>query len=758
MRYMRSLLVLLIVLWVGAGPLSCAAQESKEPLAPLRVVIDNNYPPYTFLDANGELKGISVDLWRLFEKKTGRPVELKGMPWAEALRTMEEGNADVIDTLFYNPDRARIYDFTKPYARIPVNIFFHRDISGITDAASLQGFVVATKEGDAAVRELKAAGVTDIRLYESYEEIVKAAADGKVSVFVIDRPPALYYLFKLGIRDRFRNSESLYVGEFHRAVHKGDTETFSLLESGFGQITDDEQHRITEKWLGAEQAGFSLQDVLVPLGILFGTGLLLVVWNRSLQLTVRSKTAQIEQNLASLRQNEEHLQAMLQAIPDLYFVLDRQGVFREYHGPQDAPLVAKPEDFIGRNLKDFFTTDLASTFLDAIARLHDSGVMQTIEYSYTFGEVPRHYEARLAAGEEERIVVIVRDITERKESEMVLREMSTHDTLTGLYNRNHFEYCCARMTGEEAETLGVAFCDLDGLKLVNDTLGHDRGDLYLKSVAAHMRNVFPSHAVLARIGGDEFGILLPNIQEAEFTGFVNRLAEGLPTGMEQAIRMPVSISVGAVFRSGEEIRVPDMLLEADRLMYRVKLHRKSSIRHEIIQALRKMLEVRDYITDGHADRMEKLVVRLAERMGMRAEVLPDLRLFAQFHDIGKVGVSDSILFKPGSLTHEEMEAMRRHTEIGYHIALSSLDLVPIADWILKHHERWDGKGYPIGLKHEEIPLECRILAVVDSFDAMTNDRPYSKARSPREALGELRACAGTQFDPLVVNSFVEIMR
>ena len=351
----------------------------------------------------------------------------------------------------------------------------------------------------------------------------------------------------------------------------------------------------------------------------------------------------------------------------------------------------------------------------------------------------------------------MRDITERKESELALREMSTHDTLTGLYNRNHFEHSCARIVGEGAASLGVAFCDLDGLKLVNDTLGHEYGDRYLRAVADHMRRVFPPQAVLARIGGDEFGILLQNGVEAEFNRMVELLSEGLPEDLAQSIRMPVSISVGAVFREGGDVNVPDMVLEADRRMYRIKLHRKSSIRHEIIQALRKMLEVRDFITDGHADRMEMLVLQLSQKLGVHADKLPDLRLLAQFHDIGKVGVPDSILFKPGSLTTEEMETMRRHTEIGYHIALSSLDLVPIADWILKHHERWDGRGYPIGLRRDEIPLECRILAVVDSFDAMTNDRPYSRARGVREALSELQACAGTQFDPDVVRAFVAMM-
>lgn len=136
----------------------------------------------------------------------------------------------------------------------------------------------------------------------------------------------------------------------------------------------------------------------------------------------------------------------------------------------------------------------------------------------------------------------------------------------------------------------------------------------------------------------------------------------------------------------------------------------------------------------------------------------DLRLFAQFHDIGKVGIPDQILFKNGPLTLEEMVIMKRHCEIGYRIAQASPDLLPIAEWILKHHEWWNGKGYPLGLKGEEIPLECRILAIADAYDAMTNDRPYRKALTREEALSEIKKCSGTQFDPRLVDMFLKMMQ
>ena len=152
-----------------------------------------------------------------------------------------------------------------------------------------------------------------------------------------------------------------------------------------------------------------------------------------------------------------------------------------------------------------------------------------------------------------------------------------------------------------------------------------------------------------------------------------------------------------------------------------------------------------------------MIVELAQNVGLSDSRLSDLRLFGHFHDVGKVGIPDEILFKPGRLNQEEFEIMKRHCEIGYRIAQSSGDLAPIADWILKHQEWWNGQGYPLGIKAEAIPLPCRILSIVDAYDAMTNDRPYRKAMFHKDAIAELERCAGTQFDPELVKAFKTIL-
>ena len=191
-------------------------------------------------------------------------------------------------------------------------------------------------------------------------------------------------------------------------------------------------------------------------------------------------------------------------------------------------------------------------------------------------------------------------------------------------------------------------------------------------------------------------------------------------------------------------------------MYREKLHRSKSTRSAIVQALMKALEVRDFITEGHADRLQELVISLGREMNLSERNLADLRLLAKFHDIGKVGIPDRILFKPGRLTGEESKEMQRHSEIGHRIAQSAPDLLPIADHILRHHEWWNGGGYPLGLKGDDIPLECRILAIADAYDAMTSDRPYRNAMSQEEAFIELVNNSGIQFDPKLVPIFIRV--
>jgi ABC-type amino acid transport substrate-binding protein len=272
------------------------------------VVLDDNYPPYVFRDEEGNLQGILVDEWALFGRRTGVRVELRGMNWGDALERMARGDFDVIDTMFRNPQREKSFDFSEPYARIDVPLFFRKELSGIRDASSLGNLRVAVKRGDNAILFLRERGATNLAEYDSYEEIVRAAVSGDETVFVTDEPPALFFLYRLRARDLFRRTRTLYAGEFHRAVRKGDRATLRLLERGFRAISPEEYGEIRDRWIGEPLLSPEAERMIrigLPLAGAVLLSLLLGMWG--LRRMVRIRTAELNVQMALAEERAEAL-------------------------------------------------------------------------------------------------------------------------------------------------------------------------------------------------------------------------------------------------------------------------------------------------------------------------------------------------------------------------------------------------------------------------------------------------------------------
>lgn len=363
-----------------------------------------------------------------------------------------------------------------------------------------------------------------------------------------------------------------------------------------------------------------------------------------------------------------------------------------------------------------------------------------------------------AEGSVSGVASIGEDITERKQFQEKLEHMSFHDGLTDLYNRAYFEEKTKLLEGTDSAPVGIIVCDVNGLKLVNDTLGHSTGDKLLKLTAGLIKKCFRGEDLIFRIGGDEFAVILPKSELAVVEQACQRIRRAVENYNQENEEFPLSLSMGFAVSEKTRVDISKVFKEADDGMYREKLHHSKSTRSAIVQAMMKALEARDFITEGHADRLQDLVMALGAALNLSERTLADLRLLAKFHDIGKVGIPDRILFKPGRLNAEEFKEMQRHSEIGHRIAQSAPDLLPIADCILRHHEWWNGQGYPLGLKEESIPLECRILAIADAYDAMTSNRPYRRALSQEQAFQELNKNRGIQFDPQLVPIFIQVIK
>ena len=452
----------------------------------------------------------------------------------------------------------------------------------------------------------------------------------------------------------------------------------------------------------------------------------------------------------------ENVQAILNAIPDPVFVLRRDGTILDFRGDRErCGLLAG--DFSGKTLADVFPAAVAARMMEALEAAFATGEPRALAYEIVLADKTEYCEARIAASGAGEALVIVRNMTEWKAMEQRLKQLSLYDSLTGLYNRSFFEAEMQRLSERRDSPAGILVLDVDGLKVINDSLGHNVGDAILQAVAKILKKSFRSGDIVARTGGDEFTVLLPHNSAPLFEAICQKIQEQIERYNAENPPVPISLSMGFAVSGEAPPNINALFKEAGDRMYRGKLHRQQSARSAIVQALKKALEVRDFMTEGHGDRVESLMESFAKALDLPAQSIPDLRLLARFHDIGKVGIPDSVLFKPGKLTEEEYAVMRRHPEIGYRIAQSAPDLAPIADWILKHQEWWNGGGYPLGLAGDDIPLACRMLSIVDAFDAMTSDRSYRKAMRQDEAIREILKCAGTQFDRRLVGPFVMLV-
>ncbi len=352
---------------------------------------------------------------------------------------------------------------------------------------------------------------------------------------------------------------------------------------------------------------------------------------------------------------------------------------------------------------------------------------------------------------------IIMDISERKNLYKKLTYLSIHDTLTGVYNRTFFTQKMKEFNNKKFYPVGIIICDLDGLKLVNDIFGHAKGDYLLKTASRFIKASLTKRGIVARTGGDEFAILIPKCTKRIMDNMIVRLRKIFTENNTLQDILPFNMSMGYAIANDNMPNTNEIYKIADNNMYREKLHRSHSIRKNLFKTTMQALERKNIITDQYAKRLKLLVQTTAYELGLSKDHMRNLLFFASFHDIGKVSISDSVLLKPGYLTPTERAEMQRHSEIGHRIAISIPDLTSIADFILKHHEWWNGEGYPIGLKGEEIPVECRIIAIIDAYDAMCNDRPYRKALPKEKALKELQNCAGKQFDPFLTDIFVKMM-
>lgn len=462
-----------------------------------------------------------------------------------------------------------------------------------------------------------------------------------------------------------------------------------------------------------------------------------------------------ERSLAekALFESEQKYSSYIENAPDGVFVVDETGNYIDANKAATRITGYTKEELLKMRIRDITPVEsLTQTYRHFSDLVQNGSSRGELQYIHKNGSL-RWWSLDAVKLDENRYLGFARDISEKKKIEREILYLSYHDHLTGLYNRRFFEQELNRLDTSENLPMSIIMFDVNGLKLVNDSFGHDAGDHLLKKAAEVIKNICRNEDMVARIGGDEFVLFLPKTSSKQCVEIANQIKE--QSAKEKVANVELSISYGYDTKEVEKQSILEIIANAENYMYRYKLFERSSNRSKTTDLIMNTLFEKSKREAAHSNRVSSICQLIASVMNLGIDAVNKMRIAGLIHDIGKIGVSESILNKPGYLTTDERREIERHPEIGWRLLSSTNEYSELAQFVLNHHEKWDGSGYPNGLKGEAIPLEARIIAVADAYDAMTSERSYRVALSKEKAIEELRKGSGTHFDPEIVTVFID---
>lgn len=486
-----------------------------------------------------------------------------------------------------------------------------------------------------------------------------------------------------------------------------------------------------------------------------------------MQKSIKELLISVEEKTEIIEKEKELLRTTLISVGDGVIVTDKAGNITLFNKVAEKLTGWNKEDAFGKPFEeifDIFNEKTKKRVNNPVREVFNKGKIikleeHTVLVSTQGNEIAIEDSAAPIKDKEGNIigvVVVFRDITEKKKKQESIEYLSFHDQLTGLYNRRFFEEEVKRLDTDRNYPLSFIIADVNGLKLANDAFGHLVGDKLIQKLGEMLKEHTRASDIIARIGGDEFVILLPRTTSKESEIIIERIRKA--SSLEKVKAIKLSVAFGYETKYNSNYPISEVFKRAESNMYDRKLAESQKIKENIINIIIDSIYEK---CQGYKERYNK-ISKTCELIGNKLEIamenMKDLKKAALLHDIGNVTLDDEILCKNENLTDLEWIEVKRHAEAGYHILRSIDKMANISEYILAHHERWDGKGYPRGLKGDEIPLEARIISVADAYNAMRSDRPFKKALSKEEAIEEIKKNKGTQFDPKVVKAFLEICK
>lgn len=497
-----------------------------------------------------------------------------------------------------------------------------------------------------------------------------------------------------------------------------------------------------------------------------GSGILIQYQDKTCILSTQINITERKRMESALKTSEEKYRLLTEFASDVIWILNLKKQSLTYISPSIYAMTGHtPEEMINMKFTDSLTPESAIIVREAI-ELHlqeflkdpenqKSHILEIRQKCKTgeviWVEVSAKYRFNDTGDIE--IVGVSRNIEERKRAEREVLYLSYHDQLTGLYNRRYYEEELERINFRRNLPLTLVIADVNGLKLTNDAFGHNTGDELLRKFACILNRQLRPENMAARIGGDEFVLLLPQTDFSETETLIRRIKDDIRNEkLEHAI---LSVSFGWATKESVDEDFGALFIQAEDSMYHTKLVESMNMKNETIRLAMKKLYRKNISEQHHSEAVARLCVEIGKAMNLSEEELRDLELLGRMHDIGKIGVQEEILKKKNRLSESEWLEVRRHPEIGYQILRSADEYVQIAESVLYHQERVDGKGYPRGLKLAEIPLPARILAIAEAYDAMMYGGRCKDSSKEKNAVKELISNAGTQFDRNIVEIFIK---
>ncbi|MBP8639679.1 MAG: PAS domain S-box protein [Oscillospiraceae bacterium] len=470
-----------------------------------------------------------------------------------------------------------------------------------------------------------------------------------------------------------------------------------------------------------------------------------------------------EEAIKEIANKQALLSSLINATPDLIFFKNKDGVylgcnkaFSEFVGKSENQIIGQTDfDLFGKELASQFNKmDIEMLKLNQSKRNEE--VVTTANGSEIFLETLKspYYNNN---GELVGLIGISRDITERKKREAEIEYISYHDYLTGAYNRRFFEEEFERLNSQSNYPIAVVMGDVNGLKLINDSFGHHFGDKLLQDIVKRISACLRPGDISARIGGDEFGIILPRTNETEANAIVSQIKSTIEkeSDINTSETALMSVSFGFAVQTVPGVGLGALMKQAEGYMFNKKFYDSRSLKGRTIDIVMKTLFEKSPREKLHSERVGNISAAIAKELGFDKERINKIRVAGFLHDIGKIGIPENILNKKSKLDAQEWKIMKTHPEKSRRILENTYEYSEISNIVLYHHEKWNGSGYPEGLMGVEIPLESRIVAVADAYDAMTYNRSYRTKSSLTDAIEELRRCSATHFDPAIVEIFIE---